>query len=109
MIGGFKYDDDDCAYVWAENQEWDDQTIEQLRKEYHIFYKRGNHFAVMLDGFSKKNGGMIVFGIEDDGAIYFNKDELLCFQHTFHSSALPEVLQTLDEVHKYMKARGYKA
>lgn len=53
MIGGFKCGDD-CAYVWAENQEWDDKTIQQLRKEHNIFYDRSSHIAVMLYGFSKK-------------------------------------------------------
>ena len=108
MIGGFVYNDEDCAYIWAENQEWDDKTIEQLKKEYNIFYERGSCIAVMLDGFSKQSGGMIVFGIEDDGAIYFNKDELQCFKHTFHSGLLPVVLKELNDVCEYMKARGYK-
>ena len=61
MIGRFRCGDDG-ARVWAENQEWDDKTIEQLRKEHNIFYDRSSHIAVMLYGFSKKHGGMVVFG-----------------------------------------------
>lgn len=108
MIGGFRCDNN-CRFVWSENQEWDDKTVEQLRKEYHIFYDRSSHIAVMLEGFSKKHGGMVVLGFEDDGTIYFHKDEHLKFKAAFHSRMLPSVLKELHDAYSYMKARGYEA
>ncbi len=104
MIGGFRCDNN-CRYVWSENQEWDDKTVEQLRKEYHIFYDRSSHIAVMLEGFSKKHGGMVVLGFEDDGTIYFHKDEHLKFKAAFHSRMLPAVLKELHDAYEYTKAR----
>lgn len=108
MIGRFRCDGDGVR-VWAENQEWDDKTIQQLRKEHNIFYDRSSHIAVMLYGFSKKHGGMVVFGFEDDGTIYFEKDDHLKFKHAFHSRVLPAVLKELQDAYSYMKARGYEA
>ncbi len=108
MIGRFRCGDDG-ARVWAENQEWDDKTIQQLRKEHNIFYDRSSHIAVMLYGFSKKHGGMVVFGFEDDGTIYFDKDDHHKFKHAFHSRVLPAVLKELQDAYSYMKARGYEA
>lgn len=108
MIGRFRCDGDG-ARVWAENQEWDDKTIQQLRKEHNIFYDRSSHIAVMLYGFSKKHGGMVVFGFEDDGTIYFEEDDHLKFKHAFHSRVLPAVLKELQDAYSYMKARGYEA
>lgn len=105
MIGGFRCDNN-CRYVWSENQEWDDKTVEQLRKEYHIFYDRSSHIAVMLEGFSKKHGGMVVLGFEDDGTIYFHKDEHLKYKAAFHSRMLPAVLKELHAAYEYTKARG---
>ena len=91
MIGGFRCDNN-CRYVWSENQEWDDKTVEQLRKEYHIFYDRSSHIAVMLEGFSKKHGGMVVLGFE--------------YKAAFHSRMLPAVLKELHDAYEYTKARG---
>lgn len=108
MIDRFRCGNDG-ARVWAENQEWDDKTIQQLRKEHNIFYDRSSHIAVMLYGFSKKHGGMVVFGFEDDGTIYFDKDDHHKFKHAFHSRVLPAVLKELQDAYSYMKARGYKA
>lgn len=108
MIGGFRCGNDG-ARVWAENQEWDDKTIQQLRKEHNIFYDRSSHIAVMLYGFSKKHGGMVVFGFEDDGTIYFDEDDHHKFKHAFHSRVLPAVLKELQDAYSYMKARGYEA
>lgn len=105
MIGGFRCDNN-CRFVWAENQEWNDKTVEQLRKEYHIFYDRSSHIAVMLEGFSKKHGGMVVLGFEDNGAIYFHKDEHLKYKAAFHSRMLPAVLKELHDAYEYTKARG---
>lgn len=53
MIDRF-LDTDEMVMVWAENQEWDDATLEQLRKKYNIFYERGTYIPVMLYNFSKK-------------------------------------------------------
>lgn len=108
MISRYRCDNDG-VYVWAENKEWDDKTIEQLRKEHNIFYDRSSHIAVMLYGFSKKHGGMVVLGFEDDGTIHFDNDEHLKFKHAFHSRVLPAVLKELYGAYEYMKARGYKA
>ena len=41
------HDWEDVVVVWAENQEWDDATLAQLRKEYNIFYERGTYIPVM--------------------------------------------------------------
>lgn len=76
-------DCEDMVIVWAENQEWDDATLDQLKKEYNIFYERGTYLPVMLYKFSKKSGGMIVFGFEDDGALYFQKKDVINFEHQF--------------------------
>lgn len=60
----------------------------------------------MLEGFSKKHGGMVVLGFEDDGTIYFHKDEHLKFKAAFHSRMLPAVLKELHDAYEYTKARG---
>lgn len=59
--------------------------------------------------FPKKHGGMVVFGFEDDGTIYFDKDDYQKFKHAFHSMVLPAVLKELQDAYSYMKARGYEA
>lgn len=102
-------DSDDIVMVWAENQEWDDATLEQLRKEYNIFYERGTYIPVMLYRFSKKYGGMIVFGFEDDGTLYFKKKDAINFEHQFNSRFFNGVMKELNAVGEYMKSRGYKA
>lgn len=103
-----KFNDwEDVVVVRAENQEWDDATLAQLRKEYNIFYERGTYIPVMLYRFSKKSGGMIVFGFEDDGALYFNKKDAINFEHQFNSRVFNGVMKELNAVGKYMKARGY--
>lgn len=107
MVDKF-HDWEDAVVVWAENQEWDDATLEQLRKEYNIFYERGTYIPVMLYRFSKKSGGMIVFGFEDDGALYFHKKDVTNFEHQFNSRVFNGVMQELNAVGEYMKARGYK-
>ena len=98
---------EDGMTIWAENQEWDDATLEQLRKEYNIFYERGTHIPVMLYRFSKKYGGMIVFGFEDDGALYFKKKDAINFEHQFNSRVFNGFMKELNAVGEYMKARGY--
>lgn len=103
------HDWEDVVVVWAENQEWDDATLAQLRKEYNIFYERGTYIPVMLYRFSKKSGGMIVFGFEDDGAVYFQKKDAINFEHQFNSRVFNGVMKELNAVGEYMKARGYKA
>lgn len=100
-------DSDDMVMVWADNQEWNDATIEQLRKEYNIFYERGTHIAVMLYRFTKKSGGMVVFGFEDDGTLYFHKSNVLDFEHQFHTRVFSGVMKELNDAAEYMKARGY--
>lgn len=102
------HDWEDVVVVRAENQEWDDATLTQLRKEYNIFYERGTYIPVMLYRFSKKSGGMIVFGFEDDGALYFNKKDAINFEHQFNSRVFNGVMKELNAVGEYMKARGYK-
>ena len=119
-----KFNDwEDVVVVWAENQEWDDATLAQLRKEYNIFYEdghqykylytynifyeRGTDIPVMLYRFSKKSGGMIVFGFEDDGALYFKKKDAINFEHQFNSRVFNGVMKELNAVGEYMKARGY--
>lgn len=101
------HDWEDVVVVWAENQEWDDATLAQLRKEYNIFYERGTYIPVMLYRFSKKSGGMIVFGFEDDGALYFKKKDAINFEHQFNSRVFNGVMKELNTVGEYMKARGY--
>lgn len=103
------HDSDSMVMVWAENQEWDDATLEQLRKEYNIFYERGTYIPVMLYRFSKKYGGMIVFGFEDDGTLYFKKKDAINFEHQFNSRFFNGVMKELNAVGEYMKSRGYKA
>lgn len=101
------HDWEDVVVVWAENREWDDATLAQLRKEYNIFYERGTYIPVMLYRFSKKSGGMIVFGFEDDGALYFKKTDAINFEHQFNSRVFNGVMKELNAVGEYMKARGY--
>ena len=76
------HDWEDVVVVWAENQEWDDATLEQLRKEYNIFY-------------------------EDDGALYFKKKDAINFEHQFNSRVFNGVMKELNAVGEYMKASGY--
>lgn len=102
------HDWEDIVVVRAENQEWDDATLAQLRKEYNIFYERGTYIPVMLYRFSKKSGGMIVFGFEDDGALYFKKKDAINFEHQFNSRVFNGVMKEFNAVGEYMKARGYK-
>lgn len=102
------FDSDDMVMVWAENQEWDDATIAQLRKKYNIFYERGTYLPVMLYNFSKKSGGMVVFGFEDDGTLYFHKKNNVDFEHQFNSRLIGGVMKELNSVVEYMRTRGYK-
>lgn len=102
------HDWEDIVVVRAENQEWDDATLAQLRKEYNIFYERGTYIPVMLYRFSKKSGGMIVFGFEDDGALYFKKKDAINFEHQFNSRVFNGVMKELNAVGEYMKARDIK-
>lgn len=108
MVDKF-HDWENVVVVWAENQEWDDATLAQLRKEYNIFYERGTYIPVMLYRFSKKSGGMIVFGFEDDGTLYFPKDENGKFKYMFHINSLKSVMNELNNICDYVQSRGYKA
>lgn len=99
---------EDMVIVWAENQEWDDATLDQLKKEYNIFYERGTYIPAMLYRFSKKSGGMIVFGFEDDGALCFKKTDATNFEHQFNSRVFNGIMKELNDVGEYMKARGCK-
>lgn len=102
------FDTDDMFTVWAENQEWDDATLKQLRKEYDIFYERGTYIPVMLYRFSKNAGGVVVFGFEDDGALYFKKKDAITFEKQFSTRVFAGLMKELNAVGEYMNARGYK-
>ena len=82
------------------------RPLNSSEKNITFFYDRSSHIAVMLEGFSKKHGGMVVLGFEDDGTIYFHKDEHLKYKAAFHSRMLPAVLKELHDAYEYTKARG---
>lgn len=62
----------------------------------------------MLYRFSKKYGGMIVFGFEDDGVLYFKKEDTINFEHQFNSRVFNGVMKELNAVGEYMQSRRYK-
>ena len=100
------HDWEDIVVVWAENQEWDDATLAQLRKEYNIFYERGTYIPVMLYRFSKKSGGMIVFGFEDDGTISFTRNECGSFDDVMSLYWVDDLIQDLTDAKEYVENGG---
>lgn len=100
------HDWEDIVVVWAENQEWDDATLAQLRKEYNIFYERGTYIPVMLYKFSKKSGGMIVFGFEDDGVISFTRNECGSFDDVMSLYWVDDLIQDLTDAKEYVENGG---
>lgn len=100
------HDWEDVVVVRAENQEWDDATLAQLRKEYNIFYERGTYIPVMLYRFSKKSGGMIVFGFEDDGTIRFTRNECGSFDDVMSLYWVDDLIQDLTDAKEYVENGG---
>lgn len=107
MVGTFHYDDPKCACFFRDGDSWTDEVIDRLRKDFHIFYDRKRYIPILLDNFSKKSGGYIVFGFEDDGALYFKKKDAINFEHQFNSRVFNGLMKELNAVGEYMKARGY--
>lgn len=108
MIGTFHYDDQTCAYFVRDGDSWTDEILDRLRKDFHIFYDRKRYIPILLDNFSKKSGGYIVFGFEDDGTLYFPKDENGKFKYMFHINSLVSIMNELNNICDYIQARGYK-
>lgn len=95
---------DEMLYFSAYDQEWDDETIKELREKYNIIYNPHSVHPIML--ITKEVpyfGGRVthaIIGTEDDGTIAFRAD-YGDFRMEFDVAWIDSLIENLQEAKKY--------
>lgn len=95
---------DDPMIFSAENQEWDDATLKQLKDEYNIIFQTNGDgvIPVMLVDKNSENP-LIAIGYEDDGTIFFERKQGL-FKECFSAFWVKFLIADLEEALKMLNA-----
>ena len=98
------YYDKDGEYIYAEDQTWDEETIEEL-KDSNVYYNHGVHpIKIVPRGLQNP---LIVIGWEDDGQIGFEK-EYESYKDGFDSFWIDSLIENLQAVKKIIENKEYK-
>lgn len=97
--------DEDLVYAdvyVAENQAWDAATLKELRDKYNIYYNKGIRPMKIIP---RDNGlnPLVVMGYEDDGRMWFVKDEWGDYKHRFDSYWIDSITDNLNIVKDAIK------
>lgn len=88
MIVSYK-EDLNSIVVTTKNQDWDDESLEELKFKYGIYFMtNGNDCKPVMN-----KGQFIFIGVEDDGNIFFDKNNY------FHVKWIPSLISNLQEVY----------
>ena len=92
---------DENVVFRAEDQEWDDDTIQELKEKYHVIYTGGIQ-AIMLIKSNYDGRILLAQGFEDDGCIQFPRryDQ---FEHTFSPYWLDDNIRLLRMAQTFAK------
>lgn len=91
---------DEPFMLSAEDQNWDDATLKQLRDEYHIFFMSSGDSVTPIMVTGKKDNPLIVIGSEDDGTISFHR-EAGCYQNLMSAYWIPHLIADLEAAKTY--------
>ena len=90
----------------AQDQEWDEDTIKQLKDEYHIFFNSGGVRPVMLIPYRNGEGCCVVIGHEDDGTISFDRNEYGSFENAMSTYWINDLIKDLTDAREYIMNGG---
>lgn len=84
----------------AEDQEWDEDTLQELKEKYNVIYLRGVQALMLVK--SHYDGELLVMqGFEDDGLIQFPRENGQ-FLHGYAPYWLNNNLQLLKETKEFV-------
>lgn len=81
-------EDNNSVVVSTKDQYWDDESLEELRKYGIYFMTNGDDCKPVMN-----RGQFIFIGVEDDGNIFFDKN------NCFHVQWIPSLISNLQEVY----------
>lgn len=107
---GLAYDEKeiDCEYYSAEDQVWDDATLNELWEKYHIIYNGGIKPVKIV--FRENDNPLCVLGSEDDGTLYFKKYyKTNDYMNSFDMSWLSNIISQLEDVRRKLQSHMKQA
>ena len=92
---------DENVIFRAEDQEWDNATIKELKEKYHVIYTGGIQ-AIMLVKSTYDGRILLAQGFEDDGCIQFPRSYNQ-FEHMYHPYWLDSNTKLLQKTKEFVE------
>lgn len=93
-------------WIRAEEQNWDNATLKELKDKYNIFFNGNGIRPVMLIPCDNQEGCCVVIGHEDDGVIGFRRDIFGNFLDAMSPYWIDDLIENLTDAKEYIKNGG---
>lgn len=88
--------------ISAEDQTWDEQTLQQLKDDYNIIFMTNGDGVSPVKIVRMGNDYGVAIGSEDDGTIFFNKS-FENYENSFHSLWIDSLIADLQAAKSYIE------
>lgn len=105
----FVADDDRVFYpemlgISAEDQWWNGEALKELRDEHNIIFMSSGVGCIPIMVIPRENESpLVAIGVEDDGTVYFKRDDYGNYANSFDSGWIDSLIADLQAAKEFIK------
>lgn len=105
----FVADDERVLYpeelcISAEDQWWNPEALKELREEYNIIFMSSGRGCKPILVIPRENESpLVAIGVEDDGTVYFKRDDYGNYANSFDSGWIDSLIADLKAAKEFIK------